>query len=34
MIKNILNIKNINSYYIYNIDNNSIEFDIKKNEKY
>ena len=34
MIKNILYSKNINFYYIYNINNDLIEFDIKKNERY
>ena len=34
IIKNILYLKNINFYCIYNIDDDSIEFDIKRNERY
>ena len=34
MIKNILYSKSINFCYIYNIDDNSIEFDVKRNERY
>ena len=34
MIKSILYSKDINFCYIYNIDDDLIEFDIKKNERY
>ena len=34
MIKNILYSKDINFYYIYNIDDDLIEFDIKRDERY
>ena len=34
IIKNILYSKSINSYYIHDIDDDLIEFDVKGNERY